>query len=102
MSMKQSGLVKLSEEAAEVVQVAQKLVQYPQLQSERVLTHPDGTILLDRLEDEMGDVLAACYFVAKKLKLDQQKIIRRREDKLNLFERWDKEEEEDRKEKGHE
>lgn len=88
--MQQNGLAKLAEEGGELLQVAGKLIQYPELQTSTTELHPDGTNLHDRLEEEIGDMLAACYFVAKKLGLNQQKIIRRREDKLNLFEKWDR------------
>lgn len=84
-----NGLVKLSEESAEVIQVAQKLVAYPRLQTCRDSPHPDGTYLLERLEMEIGDVLAAIEFVSKKLNLNPQNVASQCEKKMKLFERWD-------------
>ena len=95
MAMAFQGLVKLSEEAAEVIQVAQKLVAYPSLTSQAARdegwTHPDGTHLTIRLQEEIGDVLAAIEFVAGRLRLDRRTIEARRVFKLALFEQWDKE-----------
>lgn len=90
MAMRQHGLAKLSEECGELIQVAGKMIQYPDLQLLED-NHPDGTNLRDRLHDEMGDVLAACYYVARRLGLDQSRILRRREEKNKLFEKWEHE-----------
>ena len=101
--MRENGLVKLSEEAAEVIQVAQKLIQYPNLQEPLnpaldparaalfPTKHPDGTNLRLRLQDELGDLLAAVTFVVNKLKLDGEAIENRRDMKRNLFHQWDNE-----------
>ena len=91
MAMSHYGLVKLSEESAEVIQVAQKLIAYPELIHSKIIQHPDGTILLDRLEDEMADVYAAFRFVTEKLGLDKERISTRSLSKLELFRQWDKE-----------
>ena len=90
MPMRQKGLAKLTEECGELLQVAGKMVQYPELQLLEE-NHPDGTNLRDRAIEEMGDVLAAVSFVARKLNLNQSAILRRRDDKLGLFEKWDNE-----------
>jgi NTP pyrophosphatase (non-canonical NTP hydrolase) len=103
--MRENGLVKLSEEAAEVVQVAQKLIQYPALQLPMSAVvhgaaeayaklnglHPDGTDLRARLQEEIGDMLAAADFVMNKLKLDFNAIAARKAMKLKLFHQWDNE-----------
>lgn len=90
MAMSHNGLVKLSEECAEVVQVAQKMIAYPQLQLSSGL-HPDGTCLRDRLEEELGDVYAAIWFITEKLKPNEAVIQKRAAHKLALFRQWDTE-----------
>lgn len=89
MAMVHNGLVKLSEESAEVIQVAQKLVAYPELQLCRGHKHPDGTYLIERLELEIGDALAAIEFVSEKLNLNSQAISTQIIKKLALFKLWD-------------
>lgn len=92
MSMQQNGLAKLVEECGEVMQVAGKMIQYPELQPiTNVNKHPDGTVLRDKLEEEIADVAASLRFVADKLKLSKVKISKRLAEKLKLFEQWDKE-----------
>lgn len=93
MAMRHNGLVKLSEEAAEVIQVAQKLIAYPELQlAESPLDlHPDGTQLRRRLESELGDLLAALTFVVNKLQLNGNTVEDRRDEKKALFQKWDSE-----------
>lgn len=90
MAMAHNGLVKLSEECAEAIQVAQKLIAYPALRFS-VETHPDGTVLRDRLEEELGDALAAIEFVTYKLELQNLAIRQRTEEKLCLYYKWDSE-----------
>lgn len=94
MAMSHNGLVKLSEEGAEVIQVAQKMIAYPELQLHGMLNelHPDGTNLRLRLQEEMGDLYAALKFVSRKLHLDFGAIRSRALGKLETFERWDLEE----------
>lgn len=91
MSMAQNGLAKLSEECAEVVQVAQKMVQYPSLQTDPERMHPDGVTNIDKLERELGDALAAISFVQDKLKLNKLRIIKMQHAKLTKFWKWDAE-----------
>lgn len=94
MPMEQNGLGKLIEEMGEALQIAGKMIGYPHHQSNNEpirLTHPDGTHLRYRLEEELGDVLAAIRFVDKKLRLDTEKIISRCEEKMALFQKWDQE-----------
>lgn len=95
MAMSHRGLVKLSEEAAEVIQVAQKLIAYPTLQSvvarDCGWTHPDGSNLTLRLQDELGDLIAAARFVVERLQLDRQAIDQRIAKKLALFQEWENE-----------
>ncbi len=99
MAMRENGLVKLSEECAEVIQVAQKLIAYPDLQpypaalfsDGTTALHPDGTDLRKRLEDEIGDAIAAVQFVRQKLCLSDERIWERIGKKLELFRQWDSE-----------
>ncbi|MHB8407782.1 MAG: hypothetical protein ACYDHY_06665 [Acidiferrobacterales bacterium] len=82
------GLSKLIEEAGEVVQVAGKL-----LGTGGELEHWDGTNLKDRLEEEMGDLLAACDYVVMKCGLDGHRIEKQRAKKVRRFLKWHKEKE---------
>lgn len=91
--MRENGLVKLSEEGGEVIQVAQKLIAYPELQPRvnEQARHPDGSRLRLRLEDELGDLLAAIEFVTEKLDLDTGRINSHHQQKLDRFRQWDEE-----------
>ncbi len=89
MPMSHNGLVKLSEECAEVIQVAQKLVAYPNLQYESTERHPDGTFLLERLTEEIADAMAAFTFVIVKLSLNKDIVRERYHQKLSRFKQWD-------------
>jgi len=91
MPMRHQGLPKLAEECGELQQVIGKLFQYPDLKFTRAVEHPDGTVLLTRLEEEIADVLAAIEFVHQKLKLNTADMTHRRAVKLALFQKWDSE-----------
>lgn len=83
--MAANGLAKLAEELGELQQVIGKKLAYYTTE-----THPDGgPPLTQRLQEEMADVIAACYFVMRKLKLDDEKIHRRITKKVSQFEEWD-------------
>lgn len=88
--MHDRGLNKLCEECGELIQIACKTA----VAKGREI-HPDGLPVDSRLEDEIGDVLAAIDFVAIKLNLDVRKIGDRKDTKLEVFMSWDAEEEED-------
>lgn len=77
------GISKLAEESGEVLQVIGKLIG-----SGGEIMHWDGSNLRERLEEEVGDVLAAAEFVAEKNGLDRQRIEARTRAKLALFEKW--------------
>ena len=77
------GLGKLVEEAAEVTQVAARLIGAP-----NAAPHLAEAVLRDRLEEELGDLMAAAAFVAEANGLDERKIAARRAEKLSLFTRW--------------
>ncbi len=90
MPMSNKGLTKLVEECGELIQVAAKLIAYPDGD------HPDraGGLFM-RLEEELGDVLAACRFVSTKLwEVNFQSIDERAKSKFLQYQKWDKEEEE--------
>lgn len=83
--MSNKGLTKLGEECGELVQIAMKKIAYPDTDE-----HPDGKgSMLRRLEDEMGDVIAAMQFVTDKLGLDRERISVQARHKLVTFHRWD-------------
>lgn len=84
MPMTANGLAKLLEELGELSQVAAKKLAYFHTDE-----HPDGAgSLNERMEAEMGDVLAACAFVRQQFKLNDAAVANRYEVKLALFERW--------------
>jgi NTP pyrophosphatase (non-canonical NTP hydrolase) len=84
MAMTANGLAKLLEELGELSQVAAKKLAYFHTDE-----HPDGAgSLKGRLEQEMGDVIGAIYFVADTMGLDVEAIARRRDEKLNRFHQW--------------
>jgi hypothetical protein len=56
--------------------------------AEGAVHHWDGTNLKERLEEEMGDVLAAIDFVVSRTDLDVGRIATRRRTKLATFQRW--------------
>lgn len=86
MAMSHSGLTKLIEECGELIQVAAKLIAYPDKQ------HPDGAGNLQmRLADEIADVTAACAFVCDKFKPDKEELAFRRNRKYETYKQWDKE-----------
>lgn len=82
------GLGKLMEEAGEVAQVCGKLIA-----SRGEPEHWDGTNLHGRLEEELADLRAAIAFVTAQNGLDALDIERRCADKLALFNKWQKDEE---------
>jgi NTP pyrophosphatase (non-canonical NTP hydrolase) len=77
------GLSKLIEECGEVGQVAGKIIG-----NEGGADHWDGSHLPTRLVEEMGDVIAAIFFVAKMNGLDEKAIDARAAEKFKSFERW--------------
>lgn len=85
MTMTANGLAKLIEECGELTQVAAKMLAYYAPGT----PHPDGAgELQTRLEDEMGDVLAALWFVQEALELSEHDIHVRAQQKRKLFAYW--------------
>ena len=83
--MSNNGLTKLMEECGELVQIAAKKVAYPDVE-----VHPDGQNLNSRLQEEMGDVLAAITFTTAKLGLSMEDVLARAHQKKALYAEWDK------------
>lgn len=84
MGMAFNGLVKLSEECAELVQIATKKIAFMDTDD-----HPDGVgSMKARMEDEMGDVLAAITFCIFTFGLNAERIQQRTERKLAIFMAW--------------
>ena len=83
MAMCADGLAKLLEEMGELAQVCAKKLAYFDTDE-----HPDGSSLKQRMESEMGDVLAAINFVIFQFKLDGHEIRARSTEKLHLFNKW--------------
>lgn len=81
------GISKLIEEASEVGQVCGKLIG-----SGGDPNHWDGTNLRHRLEDEIGDLLAAIEYVTEHNALGTAAITARHREKFALFEIWHREE----------
>lgn len=77
------GLSKLIEEAGEVQQVAGKIIA-----TGGDAKHFDGSDLRERLTEELGDLIAACNFVALVNGIDYERMQERVNKKLSLFETW--------------
>jgi hypothetical protein len=50
--------------------------------------HWEGSDLRERLQEELGDLIAACFFVMEANGLDEEAIRARHYQKLQLFHRW--------------
>lgn len=82
--LEKRGLVKLVEECGELIQIASK--KMTRMDSDE---HWDGAGLLStRLEDEMGDVLAAIKIVTVNFSLNPLRITEQAEKKERLFREW--------------
>lgn len=86
--LEKKGLVKLTEECSELIQIASKKMTC--MDSDE---HWDGAgKLSERLENEIADVMAAAEMVIKNFGLDRHKIIVRSNQKFDLFQKWMSEE----------
>lgn len=80
------GGAKLIEELGEVGQVMGRLVAFPDVID---TNHPDGSNLLIRMQEELGDLMAAIsFFVESNPVIDQQAINSRCLEKLIRFRGW--------------
>jgi NTP pyrophosphatase (non-canonical NTP hydrolase) len=77
------GISKLVEECGEVLQIAGKLIA-----TRGEAAHWDGGNLVERLEEEMADVMAAICFVVDHNNLDRSLIQERCEAKYQQFREW--------------
>lgn len=84
MTMAAAGVAKLIEECGELQQVLGKKLAWWDTDE----PHWDGSVLNDRLVEEMGDVLAAVNLVANQLGLNHGSIYARMTAKSTLFQRW--------------
>ena len=84
--MTAAGVAKLIEECGELTQVLAKKLAYWHTDE-----HPDGAGSLNRrIEEEMGDVVAAIAFVVKYLPgLSAEAVDARAQAKFQLFEKWE-------------
>jgi NTP pyrophosphatase (non-canonical NTP hydrolase) len=85
------GLSKFVEELGENGQVLGKIIAFPHT-AVRKVPHPDGTILWERLHDEIGDLLAIIDYFADVNDLDWEHIQNRKAVKFKLFHGWHDEE----------
>lgn len=83
MPMATDGVAKLIEECGELQQILGKKLAYWNQDM-----HPDGKSIKDRIQEEMGDVVAAIRFVAETLQLDTDFINERADAKHALFTEW--------------
>lgn len=79
------GLSKLIEEAGEVIQVAGKIIAMGEMGE-----HFDGSNLKVRLENELGDLIAAIEFTKEVNYLDWPRIQERSFMKIRRFRSWHK------------
>lgn len=79
------GLAKLAEEAGEVQQVIGKLMM-----TGGAAAHWDGSDLIQRLKEEMADLMAAMVFVGQ-TNFAEDDFAERTHDKLALFMQWHRE-----------
>lgn len=85
MAMPNGGLIKLMEELGELTQAAAKRLA---VSGE---AYYDGTILDQRMEDEIGDVTAIIQYVTENLGLSDHDIQARVTSKYQLYRKWEKE-----------
>jgi NTP pyrophosphatase (non-canonical NTP hydrolase) len=87
MPMSNNGRAKLVEEFGEALQVVGKI---DGMGGDIDTPHWDGKgPLRTRLEDELADSIAAIQFAVWKHGLDDDRIVKRAEEKLALFQFWD-------------
>ncbi len=82
--LEKNGLVKLTEECGELIQIASK--KMTRMNSDE---HWDGAgSIKERLENEIADVAAASRIVMENFNLDEERIKRRYLEKFDLFQKW--------------
>ena len=85
MTMSAKGVPKLIEECGELQQILGKRLAYWHTEQ-----HPDGKhmTISERMAEEMGDVMAAIYFVADQFGIGVD-VAHRAEAKRRLFNEWE-------------
>jgi NTP pyrophosphatase (non-canonical NTP hydrolase) len=87
MPMSNGGYTKLIEECGELIQVAAKLIAFPDTE-----IHPDGSHQATRILEELADVQAVIVFLlVHDDRLDIEAFNHRTGSKLAIFEAWEKE-----------
>ena len=87
MGLVRQGANKVQEECGELIQaLAKREAAGPGKR------HWDGLAVDTRVEDEMGDVLAAVQYAAEQMGLDQKRIAARMEKKYALYCKWGRDE----------
>jgi NTP pyrophosphatase (non-canonical NTP hydrolase) len=81
--MAAAGVAKLIEECGELQQVLGKKLAWWNTEE----PHWDGSVLRERMAEEMGDVMAAIVLVATQFDLHDA-VDRRTEQKVDVFFRW--------------
>lgn len=101
--LEKNGLVKLSEECGELIvecielYLARKCARLSQVAAKKMTRmdsdeHWDGAgSLKERLENEIADTAAAMRIVSENLELDEERMKKRFEGKIKLFQKWMKE-----------
>lgn len=84
MPLEHKGLVKLTEECAELITILMKRIG----RSDGAEIHWDGKNLKNNIEEEIADVIAACYTVVDLHDLDAEFIANRMAYKSGLFKYW--------------
>lgn len=83
MKLKYNGLVKLSEECGELIQIAQKKIQFFDRE------HPVRDRLIEELHEEVADTLATIEYVIAAMNLDSKFINNRKKNKLAKFKSYE-------------
>ena len=83
------GIIKLTEECAELITVLAKLMAYPDGNHPSDAYSSTNFKLTDHINQEIGDVYAALdFFVVNNDLTETKEIARRRQHKLELFWKW--------------
>ena len=89
--MLHNGVAKLIEECGELQQIAGKMLNFPDVEYHPdSMTYENPKTMLQRLQEEIADVEAACYYVAKKYRLNYTEVVNRTSKKVAQYEEWEK------------
>ena len=90
MPMHNRGLTKLAEECGELIAAAMKAAAMHDAKPGEDI-HWDGKPLKARLEEEMGDVIAAINYAGGALGLSKDRVNARAEYKFATYKTWNRE-----------